>query len=69
MKYTLTFIAGAAAGVIVCRNSSQLREVCTRAVGGVLDIKDKAMEKAEILKEAAEDLIAESDSKRKTRKA
>ncbi len=64
-KYALVFFAGAVAGAVVVKNSSAIRSVCTGAIGGVMDLKDKAMETAEVFKESAEDLIAESDSKRK----
>ena len=64
-KYALAFALGATAGVIVCKNHMQIRNVCTKAIGGVMDLKDMAMEKAEIIKESAEDLIAEADAQRK----
>lgn len=64
-KYALAFALGATAGVIVCKNSKQIRTVCTKAIGGALDVKDMVMEKAEIIKESAEDLIAEADAQRK----
>lgn len=64
-KYALTFVAGAVVGVAVCRNSEAIRAACTNAIGGLMDLKDKAMESVEVVKESAEDLIAESDAKRK----
>jgi hypothetical protein len=68
-KYGLAFLAGAAFGVVVCKKSQEIRGVCTRALGGVLDLKDKAIEAAETIKESAEDLLAESDARRKNGKA
>jgi hypothetical protein len=65
-KYGLAFVGGAVAGVLVYKNSKEIRDVCTKALGGVLDLKDKAMEAAELVKESAEDLLAEADAKRKT---
>jgi hypothetical protein len=67
-KYGLAFLGGAAVGVLVYKNSKQLRNVCTRALGGILDIKDTVMEAAETVKESAEDLLAEADAQRKTGK-
>lgn len=64
-KYVLAFAAGAVAGVAICKNSESIRSVCTNAIGGVMDLKDKAMETVEVAKESAEDLIAEADAKRK----
>ena len=64
-KYGLVFLGGAAVGVLVYRNSKQLRSICTKAIGGVLDIKDTVMEAAETVKESAEDLLAEADAQRK----
>jgi hypothetical protein len=67
-KYGLAFLAGAAFGVVVCKKSRELRGVCTRALGGAMDLKDRAMEAAETIKESAEDLLAESDARRKSGK-
>ncbi|MDR2104623.1 MAG: hypothetical protein LBP51_02590 [Deferribacteraceae bacterium] len=64
-KYGLVFIAGAVVGAAAVKNSEQLRSICTAALGGFLDLKEKAMETAETIKETAEDLIAETESKRK----
>jgi hypothetical protein len=64
-KYGLAFAGGVLVGVMVYKNSKEIREVCTRALGDVLDLKDKAMEAAEVIKESAEDLLAEADAKRK----
>jgi hypothetical protein len=64
-KYGLAFVGGAVVGALVYKNSKEIREVCTRALGGVMDLKDKAMEAAEVVKESAEDLLAEADAKRK----
>lgn len=64
-KYGLVFLGGAAVGVLVYRNSKQLRSICTKAIGSVLDIKDTVMEAAETVKESAEDLLAEADAQRK----
>ncbi|MDR1315829.1 MAG: DUF6110 family protein [Spirochaetales bacterium] len=64
-KYGLAFLAGAAFGTLVCKKSREIRGVCTRALGGVLDLKDKAMEAAETIRESAEDLLAESDARRR----
>jgi hypothetical protein len=68
-KYGLAFLAGAAFGVAVCKKSREIRGVCTRALGGALDLKDRAMEAAETIKESAEDLLAESEARRKSGKA
>ncbi|MDR2489865.1 MAG: hypothetical protein LBD20_00515 [Spirochaetaceae bacterium] len=43
----------------------EIRAVCAKALGRVMDLKDKAMEAAEIVKESAEDLLAEADAQRK----
>jgi hypothetical protein len=67
-KYGLAFLAGAAFGVVVCKKSGEIRGVCTRALGGVMDLKDRAMEAAETIKESAEDILAESDARRKSGK-
>jgi len=64
-KYGLVFLGGAVVGALVYKNSKEIREICTKALGGVMDLKDKAMEAAEIVKESAEDLLAEADAKRK----
>jgi hypothetical protein len=64
-KYGLAFLGGAAVGALVYKNSKEIREVCTKALGGVMDLKDRAMETAETVKESAEDLLAEADVKRK----
>jgi hypothetical protein len=64
-KYGLVFIAGAVVGAVAVKKNEQLRAICTAALGGILDLKDKAMETAETLKETAEDLLAESEAKRK----
>lgn len=64
-KYGLVFVGGAVAGALVYKNSKEIREACTRALGGIMDLKDKAMEAAEVVKESAEDLLAEADAKRK----
>lgn len=64
-KYALVFAVGATAGVMICKNHAQLRKVCTKAIGGVMDLKDMTMEKIEVIKESAEDLIAEADAQRK----
>jgi len=65
-KYGLVFVGGAVVGALVYKNAKEIREVCTKALGGVLDLKDRAMEAAEIVKESAEDLLAEADAKRKS---
>jgi uncharacterized membrane protein len=65
-KYGLVFLGGAVAGALVYKNSKEIRDVCTKAMGGIMDLKDKAMEAAETVKESAEDLIAEADVKRKS---
>ena len=65
LKYGLVFLGGAAVGVWAYKNSKELREVCAKALGGILDLKDKALEAAEIVKESAEDLLAEADAKRR----
>jgi len=65
-KYGLVFVGGAVVGALVYKNAKEIREVCTKALGGVLDIRDRAMEAAEIVKESAEDLLAEADAKRKS---
>ena len=68
-KYGLAFLGGAVAGVLVYKNSKEIREVCTKALGNVFDLKDKAIEAAELVKESAEDLLAEADAKRKAAEA
>ena len=68
-KYGLAFLGGVAVGVLVVKNSKQIREACTKAMGGVLDAKDKVVEAAETAKESAEDFLAEADAKRKGGKA
>ncbi|MDR1933364.1 MAG: hypothetical protein LBQ57_11165 [Spirochaetales bacterium] len=64
-KYGLAFLGGAAAGALVYKNSKQLRSLCTRALGDLMDIKDMALSAAETVKESAEDLLAEADARRK----
>jgi uncharacterized membrane protein len=68
-KYGLVFLGGAVAGALVYRNAKEIREVCTKAMGGILDLKDKAMEAAETVKESAADILAEADAKRKSTSA
>jgi hypothetical protein len=65
-KYGLVFLGGAVVGALVYKNAKELRDVCTKTLGGVMDLKDKAMEAAEVVKESAEDLLAEADAKRKS---
>jgi uncharacterized protein YfcZ (UPF0381/DUF406 family) len=64
-KYGLVFVGGAVVGALVYKNSREIRNCCTKAMGGLMDIRDKTMEAAETLKEGAEDLLAEADAKRK----
>ena len=64
-KYGLAFLGGAVVGALVYKNSKEIRDVCTKALGGAMDLKDRAMEAAEVVKESAEDLLAEADAKRK----
>jgi hypothetical protein len=64
-KYGLAFVGGAVVGALVYKNSVEIRNVCTKALGGIMDLKDKAMESAETLKEGDEDLLAEADAQRK----
>jgi hypothetical protein len=64
-KYGLVFLGGAVAGALIYKNSKQLRSLCTKALGGLLDVRDMAMEAAETVKESAEDLLAEADAQRK----
>jgi hypothetical protein len=64
-KYGLAFVGGAVVGALVYKNSVEIRKLCAKTLGGVMDLKDKAMETAEILKEGAEDLLAEADAQRK----
>jgi hypothetical protein len=64
-KYGLFFLGGAVAGALVYKNAREMRDLCTKAMGGVMDLKDKAMEAAETVKESAEDMVAEADAKRK----
>ena len=64
-KYALAFGGGALVGALVYRNSKEIRDVCTRALGGVMDVRDRAMEAAEVVRESAEDLLAEADAQRK----
>ena len=68
-KFGLAFLGGAVVGALVYKNSKQIRDICTKALGGVMDLKDKAMEAAEIVKESAEDILAEADAKRKKEQA
>ncbi|MDR1909798.1 MAG: hypothetical protein LBQ35_07800 [Spirochaetaceae bacterium] len=68
-KYGLVFLGGAVAGALICKNSKEIRKLCTRAVGGIMDIKDMAVEAAETIKESAEDILAEADAQRKAGKA
>jgi hypothetical protein len=63
-KYGLVFLGGAVAGALVYKNAKEIRELCTKAMGGIMDLKDKAMEAAETVKESAEDLLAEAEAKR-----
>ncbi|MDR0662791.1 MAG: hypothetical protein LBF80_01750 [Spirochaetaceae bacterium] len=46
---------------MVYKNAKEIRELCTKAIGGAMDLKDKDMEAAEVVKESAEDLLAEAD--------
>ena len=64
-KYGLVFVGGAIVGALVYKNAKEIRAVCTKALGDVMDLKDKVMETAEIVKESAEDLLAEADAQRK----
>lgn len=64
-KYGLAFLGGAIVGAAVYKNSKEIRNLCTKALGGALDLKDKMMETAEVIKESAEDLLVEADAKRK----
>jgi len=64
-KYGLVFLGGAVVGALVYKNSKEIRDVCTKALGGMLDLKDKALEAAEVVRESAEDLLAEADARRK----
>ncbi|MDR0382652.1 MAG: hypothetical protein LBH50_01555 [Spirochaetaceae bacterium] len=65
-KYGLVFLGGAFVGALICKNSRELRKICTTAVGGIMDITDMAVEAAETVKESAEDLLAEADARRKS---
>ena len=64
-KYGLAFVGGAVVGALVYKNSAELRKLCTKTLGGIMDLKDKAMEAAETIKEGAEDLLAEADAQRR----
>jgi stage V sporulation protein SpoVS len=64
-KYGFVFVGGAIAGALAYKNAKEIRAVCTKALGDVMDLKDKVMETAEIVKESAEDLLAEADAQRK----
>jgi uncharacterized membrane protein len=64
-KYGLVFLGGALAGALIYKNSKEIRAVCVKAAGGLMDLKDKAMEAAETTKESAEDFVAEADAARK----
>ncbi|AEF84614.1 conserved hypothetical protein [Treponema primitia ZAS-2] len=64
-KYGLVFVGGAVVGALVYKNSKEIRSVCTKALGGLMDLKDKAMETVETVKESAEDILAEADAQRK----
>jgi hypothetical protein len=68
-KYGVVFLGGAVVGALVYKNAREIRELCTKAIGGAMDMKDKAMETAEIVRESAEDLLAEADAKRKAAQA
>jgi uncharacterized protein (DUF697 family) len=65
-KYGFAFLGGALVGALVVKNSRELRKLCVTAAGGVMDVRDMAVEAAETVKEAAEDLLAEADARRKT---
>jgi uncharacterized membrane protein len=65
-KYGLVFLGGAVAGALIYKNSKEIRAVCLKAMGELMDLKDKAMEAAETAKETAEDFVAEADAARKT---
>jgi hypothetical protein len=64
-KYGLVFMGGLVVGALVYKNSKEIRNICTKALGNVMDLKDRAMEAVEIARESAEDLLAEADAKRK----
>jgi len=64
-KYGLVFMGGLVVGALVYKNSKEIRNICTKALGNVMDMKDRAMEAVEIARESAEDLLAEADAKRK----
>jgi len=68
-KYGLVFFGGAVVGALVVKNAKEIRSVCVKAIGGVMDLTDKAMEAAEMVKESAEDLLAEADAQRKSKSA
>ncbi|MDR0376467.1 MAG: hypothetical protein LBH70_01600 [Spirochaetaceae bacterium] len=65
-KYGLAFVGGAFVGALICKNSKELRKICASAVGGIMDVKDMAVEAIETAKESAEDLLAEADASRKS---
>jgi hypothetical protein len=64
-KYGLAFLGGMVAGALVYKNSAEIRAVCIKAMGGLMDLKDKAMETAETVKESTEDFLAEADAARR----
>ena len=64
IKYGLAFLAGAAVGALVSKNSKELRAMCTSLLSDFLEIKDKVVETAETIKESTEDLLAEAEAKR-----
>jgi hypothetical protein len=65
-KYGLAFLGGALTGALIYKHSREIRNVCTKTLGSIMDLKDKAIEAAEVVKESAGDLLAEADAKRKS---
>ncbi|MDR0511777.1 MAG: hypothetical protein LBG93_01555 [Treponema sp.] len=68
-KIGVAFLGGVVVGALVYKNSKEIRDVATRALGSVMDLKDRALHAAEIVKESAEDILAEADAKRKREQA
>ena len=64
-KYGLVFAGGIAAGAYIYKNTQEVKAACVKALGNVLDIKDKTIETVEIIKESAQDIFAQANAERK----
>jgi hypothetical protein len=64
-KYGLVFAGGVAVGVYIYKNTQEVKAACVKALGNALDIKDKTIETVEILKESAQDILAQANAERK----